>query len=52
LAPGTHSLFANFIGPEPIYSGICLNGSVWAMRSGMMNAQGVLFLPNASSIFG
>ena len=40
------------MGPLPIYSEICLNGSVLAMRSGMMNAIGVLILPSASSIFG
>ena len=38
LAPGTQSLRANFIGPLPMYSVICLNGSVLAMRSGMMKA--------------
>src|SRR5262244_3731174 len=40
------------MGPLPIYSEICLNGSVFAMRSGMMKAIGVLILPSASSIFG
>jgi hypothetical protein len=40
------------MGPLPTYSEICLNGSVFAMRSGMMKAIGVLILPSASSIFG
>ena len=40
----------NFIGPEPTYSLISLNGSVLAMRSGMMSAIGALFLPSANSI--
>jgi hypothetical protein len=39
------------IGPEPTYSLICLNGSVAAIRSGMMNSVGVLLLPSANSIF-
>ncbi len=52
FAPGTHSFLLNRIGPEPTYSVICLNGSVAAMRSGMMNRLGVLLLPSANSIFG
>ena len=40
------------MGPLPMYSVICLNGSVWAIRSGMMKASGVLTLPSARSIFG
>ena len=31
---------------------ICVNGSVLAIRSGMMKAMGVLLLPSASSILG
>ncbi len=31
---------------------ICVNGSVLAIRSGMMKAMGVLVLPSARSIFG
>ena len=38
--------------PLPTYSEICWKGSVRAMRSGIMNAIGVLSLPSASSIFG
>jgi hypothetical protein len=52
LAPGTHSLRANFMGPLPMYSVICWNGSVFAIRSGMMKPIGVLFLPSANRIFG
>ena len=40
------------MGPLPMYSVICWKGSVLAIRSGMMKAIGVLFLPSANSILG
>jgi hypothetical protein len=52
FAPGTHSFFIKRIGPLPMYSFICRNGSVAAIRSGMIKQQGVSSLPSASSIFG
>ena len=52
MLPGTHSFLENFIGPEPTYSVISLNGSVLAIRSGMISASGALPLPSANSIFG
>jgi hypothetical protein len=51
-APGTHSLRAKRIGPEPTYSLIWVKLSVRAMRSGMMKHIGVAFLPSAMVIFG
>ena len=52
MLPGTHSAVENFIGPEPTNSVICLNGSVAAIRSGMMIAMGGFAFPNANSILG
>jgi hypothetical protein len=37
----------NRIGPLPTYSLICLNGSVFAMRSGITTASGVPIFPSA-----
>ena len=50
-APGTHSLRTSFIGPLPTYSLMGLNGSVAAMRAGMMKHEGVPTFPSAIGNF-
>ncbi len=52
LLPGTHSALTNLNGPEPVGSSTCLNASVAAMRSGMMNGTFDEGLPSASSTYG
>jgi hypothetical protein len=45
-------LRTNRIGPLPTYSPIGLNGSVAAIRAGMMKHEGVPTLPSATRSFG
>jgi hypothetical protein len=52
LFPGTHSAFTILKGPEPIGSSRFLNGSVFAMRSGMMNGTFDEGFASASSVSG
>ena len=51
-APGTRSSATNRNGPLPTISVICLNGSVFASRSGIISGFGVVGLPNACGSSG
>ena len=52
VAGGTHSAFTIWNGPEPVGSSMFLIGSVFAMRSGMMNGTFDEGLASASSVSG